>query len=132
MNSMETTTAEIQDSPQVPDTLADALARHKIELPAKQAALVEKYARALWDWNEKINLTRHTDYEKFVARDLVDTLELSKLLHAGEEVIEIGSGGGVPGLTLALLRPDLIVTLTESVGKKSKVLADIVRKLGAK
>ena len=68
----------------IPDTLAAALARHKMELSAKQAALVEKYARALWGWNEKINLTRHTDFEKFVSRDLADTIELAKLLHAEE------------------------------------------------
>src|SRR5678815_351957 len=118
MKLMEETTAETQGPPPAADTLAAALARHKIELSATQADLVGKYARALWDWNEKINLTRHTDYEKFVSRDLVDTLALSKLLHANEEVIEIGSGGGVPGLTLAIVRPDLAMTLTESIGKK--------------
>src|SRR5436190_4869022 len=129
MNSMETTTAEIQDSPQVPDTLADALARHKIELPAKQAALVEKYARALWDWNEKINLTRHTDFEKFVCRDLADTTQLARLLHPEEEVLDVGTGGGVPGLLLAILRPDLTVHLSDSVQKKAKVVETIARDL---
>ena len=62
METTETTPAEAQEPPKAPDTLAAALARHKIELPPKQAGLVEKYARALWDWNEKINLTRHTDF----------------------------------------------------------------------
>lgn len=106
--------------------------RHRLDIPAAQRPLLDRYCRLLWDWNEKINLTRHTDYEKFVSRDLVDTLELSKLLNPNEEVIEIGSGGGVPGLTVAIVRPDLAVTLTESVGKKAKVLTDIVRKLGVK
>jgi 16S rRNA (guanine527-N7)-methyltransferase len=114
------------------DTLDAALRRHGIELSAERRALVDRYCHLLWDWNEKINLTRHTDYEKFVSRDLVDTQQLSALIHPNEEVIEIGSGGGVPGLLLALLRPDLSVTLTESVGKKAKVLADIVKQLGVK
>jgi 16S rRNA (guanine527-N7)-methyltransferase len=120
-------------APEYPhDTLDAALSRHGIDLPAEQRAIVDRYCRLLWDWNEKINLTRHTDYEKFVSRDLADTQQLSALIHPSEEVLEIGSGGGVPGLLLALLRPDLTVTLTESIGKKAKVLADIVQRLGVK
>lgn len=114
------------------DTLDAALLRHSLDLPEEQRPLVDRYCRLLWDWNEKINLTRHTDYEKFVSRDLVDTQQLSALIHPKEEVLEIGSGGGVPGLLLALLRPDLAVTLTESIGKKAKVLDDMVRQLGVK
>ncbi len=113
----------------IPDTLAAALARHKIELTAKQAERVEKYARALWDWNEKINLTRHTDFEKFVSRDLADTIELAKLLHAEEEVLDVGTGSGVPGLLLAILRPDLTMHLCDSVQKKAKVVETIARDL---
>ena len=114
------------------DTLEAALLRHAVEIPAEQRLLLDRYCRLLWDWNEKINLTRHTDYERFVSRDLVDTLQLSALLLPKEEVLEIGSGGGVPGVVLAILRPDLAITLTESVGKKAKVLNDIVKKLGLK
>ena len=129
MKLMEETTAEAQAPPPAADTLAAALARHKIELSTTQADLAEKYARALWDWNEKINLTRHTDFEKFVSRDLVDTIALAKLLHAEEEVLDVGSGGGVPGLLLAILRPDLTVHLSDSVQKKAKVVEMIARDL---
>src|SRR6478752_1846012 len=129
METIETTAAEAQEPAKTPDTLAAALVRHKIELPPKQAALVEKYARALWDWNEKINLTRHTDFEKFVSRDLADTIELAKLLHAEEEVLDVGTGGGVPGLLLAILRPDLTVHLCDSVQKKARVVEAIARDL---
>jgi 16S rRNA (guanine527-N7)-methyltransferase len=114
------------------DSLEAALQRHRFDLSAPQRALVDRYCRLLWDWNEKINLTRHTDYEKFVSRDVADTLQLSGLIHPSEEVLEIGSGGGVPGLLLALLRPDLEITLTESIGKKANVLSDIIKQLGIK
>jgi 16S rRNA (guanine527-N7)-methyltransferase len=113
-----------------PDTLAAALARHQIELPPDQVALLDKYVTLLWEWNEKINLTRHTDYEKFVTRDLLDTLQLSKLLHPGEEVLDVGTGGGVPGVVLAILRPDLQIVVCDSVGKKAKVVQDIVKRAG--
>lgn len=110
------------------DTLQQALERHQIELSPAQAKQLDKYAQLLWSWNEKLNLTRHTDYEKFVSRDLRDSLELSKLLHADEEVLDVGTGGGVPGVVLAILRPDLKVTLSESIGKKAEALKDILKK----
>ena len=73
-----------------------------------------------------MNLTRHTDYELFVTRDLIDTIELSKLIGEGQEVLDFGSGGGVPGIPLAILRDDIEVSLCESVGKKAKALANII------
>ncbi|MDX1946469.1 MAG: 16S rRNA (guanine(527)-N(7))-methyltransferase RsmG [Pirellulaceae bacterium] len=112
------------------DTLPAALGRHGIALPADQIERLDQYCRLLWEWNEKINLTRHTDYEKFVARDLVDSLQLAKHLNAGEEVLDVGTGGGVPGLLLAIVRPDLRVSLCDSVGKKIKVVDEISRALG--
>ncbi len=57
-----------------------------------------------------------------MTRDLIDVLELSKLLDEGLDVLDIGSGGGVPGLVLAILRPDLQVSVCESVGKKARLL----------
>ena len=96
------------------------MAAHRIELPDEQAALLEQYCRLLWDWNTKINLTRHTDYQTFVARDLVDSLALAEFLEPGERVLDVGTGGGVPGIVLAIVRPDLAVSLSESVGKKAR------------
>lgn len=111
------------------DTLEAALARHAVPLAPEQVAQLAKYCALLWDWNEKINLTRHTTFEKFVSRDLVDTLQLATLLHPNEEVLDVGSGGGVPGILLAIVRPDLQITLSETTGKKARVLEDIAQKL---
>ncbi|HUE75062.1 MAG TPA: 16S rRNA (guanine(527)-N(7))-methyltransferase RsmG [Pirellulaceae bacterium] len=127
-HAVDESTAETPQ-PAIDDSLAAALARHTIELPADQVALLDRYVRLLWDWNEKLNLTRHTDYEKFVSRDVVDTRELARLLHAGETVLDVGSGGGVPGLVLAILRPDLHVHLTEATGKKARVLERMIAEL---
>ncbi len=112
------------------NTLSEALSRHDLELPPPQIARLEAYCRALWEWNGKINLTRHTDFDKFVARDLTDSLVFARFLEPGERVLDVGTGGGVPGVVLAIMREDLDVTLCESVGKKAKAVADIVAKLG--
>jgi len=109
------------------DTLAAVLARHGIELPAEKITALERYAQRLWDWNEKLNLTRHTTWERFVARDVIDSLELAKLLKEGERVLDVGTGGGVPGAVIAILRPDVTVTLCDSVAKKAKAAEAIVR-----
>ena len=112
------------------ESLAAALARHALELPEPQVALLEQYCQRLWDWNTKLNLTRHTDYDKFVSRDLVDSLEISRLLEPGQSVLDVGTGGGVPGIVLAILRTDLQIALCESVGKKVHAVEDIIRGLG--
>jgi 16S rRNA (guanine527-N7)-methyltransferase len=114
------------------DSLPLALARHGIELPEPQAAMLARYCELLWQWNANLNLTRHTDYDKFVARDLVDTLAFSRHLGPGERVLDVGTGGGVPGLVLAILRDDLSLTLSESVGKKARAVDDMLKRLGMK
>ena len=111
------------------ERLAAVAERYGIELPAEQIELLQRYCALLWDWNTKINLTRHTDYEKFVARDLIDSLAFAEFLQKQEKVVDVGSGGGVPGVVLAVVRPDLEITLTESIGKKAKVLDDVVARL---
>ena len=112
------------------EELAAAVAEQGIELPPEQLALLGRYCALLWEWNAKVNLTRHTDYQRFVARDLVDSLAFAEFLGPGEKILDVGTGGGVPGVVLAVVRPDLDVSLSESVGKRARAVADIVERLG--
>jgi 16S rRNA (guanine527-N7)-methyltransferase len=123
------TTTESRGNTDAQDTLAAALGRRRIELPAAQVERLDKYCRLLWDWNSKLNLTRHTDYEKFVGRDLVDSLQLAAHLRKNEEVLDVGTGGGVPGVVLAILRDDLQVALCDSVRKKARAVESMVHEL---
>jgi 16S rRNA (guanine527-N7)-methyltransferase len=113
----------------IDDNLTSALARHSVELPAEQAELLDRYRGLLWQWNERLNLTRHTTYEKFVGRDVIDSRQLAEYLEPGDRILDVGSGGGVPGLLLAILRPDVEVTVSEATGKKARVLDEIVAEL---
>ncbi len=110
-------------------TLQEAVDRIGVELRPETVSKLDAYCQLLWDWNTKINLTRHTDYDLFARRDLLDTFQLSIHLGQNEEILDIGTGGGVPGLLIAILRPDLTVSVCDSVAKKSKVVTDIVRRL---
>ena len=110
-------------------TLASALQCYDIRLPDEQAAQIDRYCRLLWQYNQKINLTRHTDYDRFVSRDLIDSTHLSEVLEPDETILDIGTGGGVPGILVAILRPDLHVSLCDSVEKKAKVVEAMVREL---
>src|SRR5947208_12047185 len=118
-----------KDTMNADDTLDEALKRHGLQLPADQIERLDQYCRLLWDWNTKLNLTRHTDYEKFVERDVVDTLQLAAHLREGEEVLDVGTGGGVPGVVLAILHPDLKMSLCDSVAKKARAVKSIVKDL---
>ncbi|MCA9217538.1 MAG: 16S rRNA (guanine(527)-N(7))-methyltransferase RsmG [Planctomycetales bacterium] len=109
--------------------LLEALRRHELDLPQEQVEQIEHYAQLLWKRNETLNLTRHTDYETFVARDVLDSVQLSRLLTMGERVLDIGSGGGVPGVLLSILRPDVQVALCECVKKKAEALAGMLAEL---
>ena len=111
-------------------TLQHALSDFCIELAKDQISQLDRYCHLLWEWNKKLNLTRHTDYERFITRDLTDSMVLAELLQSDEEILDWGTGGGVPGVLIAILRPDLQVSLCESVRKKATVIDSIVSDLG--
>jgi len=111
------------------ETLNGLLADLGIALDAGQLELLDQYRRLLWMWNERMNLTRHTTIEKFARRDVVDSWQLCQLVKAGERVLDIGTGGGVPGLVMAILRPDLQLVVSESTQKKGVAVTSIVEQL---
>ena len=119
----------VDSAADVEPSLADELSREGIELPAKQVALLGQYCHVLWEWNEKLNLTRHTDFHKFVSRDLVDTLAIGRHLELNERVLDVGTGGGVPGVVLAILRPDLQLHCANRSARSRGRVAQIVQQL---
>ncbi|OHB78826.1 MAG: 16S rRNA (guanine(527)-N(7))-methyltransferase RsmG [Planctomycetes bacterium RBG_16_64_10] len=110
--------------------LAAALAQHDIHIDPDRIPPLQCYCQTLWSWNEKLNLTRHMTYDRFATRDVVDSLALAPWIPSNARVLDAGTGGGVPGVVLAILRPDLQMSLCESVGKKFRAVEAIVAELG--
>lgn len=111
--------------------LLEAVAKQGFVCSENQIEQLDHYRRELWEWNKKINLTRHLTIEKFIDRDLRDTLMLERFLEPGMCVLDVGTGGGVPGMILSILRPDLTLSLSESVAKRAKVVQAIAEEVGA-
>ncbi|MDZ4764115.1 MAG: 16S rRNA (guanine(527)-N(7))-methyltransferase RsmG [Chloroflexota bacterium] len=99
--------------------------------PAHEAAFA-RYADELTTWNAHTNLTAITDAEGVRVRHFLDSLSVAHAvpLTAGMRVIDVGTGAGFPGVPLALLHPDIHVTLLEATGKKIAFLAHLISVLG--
>ncbi|MEM6689089.1 MAG: 16S rRNA (guanine(527)-N(7))-methyltransferase RsmG [Planctomycetota bacterium] len=111
------------------EELKAALEKHSIELPEGSIDRLRQYSEVMWKINESLNLTRHTTFDLFVGRDIRDCVQLANVIEAGEEVLDLGSGNGIPGIPLAILRPDIEVSLAESVAKRATALNQIVSDL---
>lgn len=95
-----------------------------------QETMLIKYLDLLLDSNSRINLTAITSREEAVTKHLADSLAAISLLPYGASLLDIGSGGGCPALPLKIVRPDLDLTMTDSVGKKVRFLNTAVSELG--
>ena len=113
------------------DTLLHAaLQQAGLPVPKKAEADLLSYLDELLRWNLRINLTAITDPATAVEKHLVDSLTLLPLLKGDERLLDLGSGGGLPGIPLKVARPGLNVVSVDAVRKKIDFQRHIVRQLG--
>jgi 16S rRNA (guanine527-N7)-methyltransferase len=94
------------------------------------AAQFESYLALLMRWNARVNLTGIRDEEGILSRHFVESIHCARALPAEiATLLDFGSGAGFPGIPIALCRPDIAVTLSESNGKKAAFLHEAVRNL---
>src|SRR5579859_5169433 len=122
--------------PEIRQSLVDAAAQLGIHLTDAGLAKLDQLGAALREGNRRVNLTRITDPAEIETRHFLDSLSAAlpvlDRLRQGEplRLVDVGSGGGMPGLPLKIAFPQLHVTLVESVGKKADFLRETVAQLG--
>jgi 16S rRNA (guanine527-N7)-methyltransferase len=117
-----------------PDQVQAAVAAARLSpLPANLAERFADYLHLLLKWNAKLNLTAIRDPETILQRHFVECIFLAQQLPDGiGSLLDFGSGGGFPGVPIALYRPEIQVTLGESQSKKAAFLREAVRTLNIK
>ena len=113
----------------VEQQLKAGIAALGLALPDGAAAKLLAYLALLDKWNRVYNLTAVRDAERMVSHHLLDSLAAVPHFR-GKSVLDVGSGGGLPGIPLAIARPDLQVTLIDSIAKKTAFLLQAKAELG--
>lgn len=103
-----------------------------IDLTPEQLEKFEDYYHEIIEWNRKVNLTSITDYEDVQVKHFLDSLTIITAikLSNGLNVIDIGTGAGLPGIPLKIVSPDIKLTLLEATAKKARFLEHLVQTLG--
>lgn len=110
--------------------LAAAAAAFARELSPAEAAGILKFCRLVMTWNQHINLTGAGSVQELLASHIPDSFALSALVPGGVSLVDVGSGGGLPALPFAVLRPDVALTLVEPRAKRAAFLRTATRELG--
>jgi len=113
------------------EQLARGLTAMGMELPGEQREKLLAYLTLLYKWNRTYSLTALKERDKAVSHHLLDSLSIMPFVPEGS-LLDVGSGGGMPGIPLAIVRPELRVTLLDSNSKKTAFLQQTAIELGLK
>ncbi|HEQ1859868.1 TPA: 16S rRNA (guanine(527)-N(7))-methyltransferase RsmG [Providencia alcalifaciens] len=109
--------------------LTKLLAKTDIQLTDKQKQQLVDYVGLLHKWNKAYNLTSVREPEQMLVRHIMDSIVVNGHLK-GDKFIDVGTGPGLPGVPLAIVRPDAHFVLLDSLGKRIRFLKQVQHELG--
>lgn len=116
------------------DTLIESIDKLNLAISTDEIEKFIIYKRLLKEWNEKINITAITDDKEIDIKHFLDSLTplSTKLFGNNIKVIDVGTGGGFPGIPLKILKDDMKLILLDSLNKRIRFLNDVINKLDLK
>jgi 16S rRNA (guanine527-N7)-methyltransferase len=114
------------------DNTANIITSHFPDLSKKQVEQFEALLPLYADWNSKINVISRKDMDSFYLHHVLHSLGIAKVnpFMEGASVLDVGTGGGFPGIPLAIMFPGTQFHLVDSIGKKIKVVNEVATELG--
>ena len=122
---MSTRTAEVNIA-----LMQEMLEKYLPEASADVKKKLLRYYELLIEWNSRINLTAITDPEGVAARHFADSILGAGFIPGNARLIDVGTGAGFPGIPLKLVRPDIGLTLLDSLNKRLIFLQEVIKELG--